>query len=239
MQVWRNCQTLSEQTSDLSALLNATYIFNCEQHFSFFIFWTRLTVTGPVRVYYMSESSCVFMAFVSALYEVLIRSSIGISSWCCYGLDAPMSGHLEWWDTTDIRLQAIQSHYLLCMRSLLKTKCIQGLTWAKEYRPLKLSPWVIRQAGIYPSDAPADGTLLQKTPWNHYTTTALTPSSDPNLKACSTSWGGWTHGNHMVAGLACRGDAPTPSSSWSPSFLDGAGHTGTDTVMQHSDTLGA
>jgi hypothetical protein len=39
MQVWRNCQVLSGQTSDWSAFLNATcpikYVLNCEQHFSY------------------------------------------------------------------------------------------------------------------------------------------------------------------------------------------------------------
>jgi hypothetical protein len=42
MQIWRNCQVLSEQTSDSWAFLNAMWILNyvlkCEQHFSIFIF---------------------------------------------------------------------------------------------------------------------------------------------------------------------------------------------------------
>jgi hypothetical protein len=33
MQVWRNCQVLSEQTSVSSAFLNAKYVLSCEQHF--------------------------------------------------------------------------------------------------------------------------------------------------------------------------------------------------------------
>jgi hypothetical protein len=49
MQVWRNCQVLSEQTSDSSAFLNVTwlleYVLNCEQHFSFSIFWSGLSDT--------------------------------------------------------------------------------------------------------------------------------------------------------------------------------------------------
>jgi hypothetical protein len=47
MQVWRNCQVLSEQTNDRSAFLNATclfkYVLKCEEHFSFFIFQSSLT----------------------------------------------------------------------------------------------------------------------------------------------------------------------------------------------------
>jgi hypothetical protein len=58
MQVWRNCKVLSEQTSDSSALLNAVcllkYVLNCEQNFSYFIFWSRLSVTGLGRVYCIS-----------------------------------------------------------------------------------------------------------------------------------------------------------------------------------------
>jgi hypothetical protein len=46
---------LSEQTSDSSAFLNAmrllNYVLNFKQHFSFFIFPSRLTVTGLARVY--------------------------------------------------------------------------------------------------------------------------------------------------------------------------------------------
>jgi hypothetical protein len=48
-------QVLSEQKSDSSAFLNSTcllkYVLNSEQHFSFFIFRSGLTVTGLVRVH--------------------------------------------------------------------------------------------------------------------------------------------------------------------------------------------
>jgi hypothetical protein len=54
MQVWRNFQVLSHQTSDSSAFLNAMcllkYALNCEKHSSFFIFQSGLTVTGLARV---------------------------------------------------------------------------------------------------------------------------------------------------------------------------------------------
>jgi hypothetical protein len=54
MQVWRNCQVLSEQTSDSSAILNSIFLVkyvNCEQHLSFFIIRFGLTVTVFARFY--------------------------------------------------------------------------------------------------------------------------------------------------------------------------------------------
>jgi hypothetical protein len=57
-----NCQVLSEQTSDPSALLNSKcflkFVLNCEQHFSLFdpdYPISALTVTGLARVY------CIFV----------------------------------------------------------------------------------------------------------------------------------------------------------------------------------
>jgi hypothetical protein len=47
MQVSRNCQVLSEHTSDSSAFLNAMYLLkyvpNREQQFLIFIFWSELS----------------------------------------------------------------------------------------------------------------------------------------------------------------------------------------------------
>jgi hypothetical protein len=57
MKIWRNCQRLSERTSDSSAFLNAMcllkYILNCVQNFSFFAFRTGLILSGLVRISYI------------------------------------------------------------------------------------------------------------------------------------------------------------------------------------------
>jgi hypothetical protein len=127
--------------TDSSAFLNAMclwkYILNYEQHFPFFISQSGLAVTGLTRVYYMSESSCFVMALVSALHDLSIRSSVGISSSCW--LQTGSSG-IPWclatWNDERLLTQEFKQFnhiiYSACMRSLLKMKPIWGLSWAKE-----------------------------------------------------------------------------------------------------------
>jgi hypothetical protein len=67
MQVRRNCQVLSEQTSDSSAFLNAVcllkYVLNYEKRFFLFsIFWSGFTLTGLARVYCLLQALTVIIS---------------------------------------------------------------------------------------------------------------------------------------------------------------------------------
>jgi hypothetical protein len=71
MQVWRNCQVLSKQTSDSSAFRNAMslqYVLICKEHFSYFdtAYPTYgLTLTGLSKVY------CIYTS-MSNWYPILL-----------------------------------------------------------------------------------------------------------------------------------------------------------------------
>jgi hypothetical protein len=68
MQVWSNCQVLSEQTSNSSAFLNVMclvhYVLNCEQHFSFSIFRFGLSdsrISEGLLLYSSPLKMCIFI----------------------------------------------------------------------------------------------------------------------------------------------------------------------------------
>jgi hypothetical protein len=83
-QVWRNFQVLSEQTSDICAFLNAIclskQLLNCEQHFLFFIFRSRLTVIGLARVCYVYIGLHIHIVTCKGLAWLLVMGS-GFDDW--------------------------------------------------------------------------------------------------------------------------------------------------------------
>jgi hypothetical protein len=84
MQVWRNCQVLSEQTSDFSAFRNAMslkYVLICKEHFSYFdpdYPTPGLTVTGLSRVHRIYASMSYWYLILLAYYAAGRRSQLRV-----------------------------------------------------------------------------------------------------------------------------------------------------------------